>query len=72
MSRPSHARKEVEQALRHAESKGWRVVVGGGIVGENVLPVERCPLSVWGVLHYQYLEHPEEPWQFGASAEACG
>ncbi|MDD2105210.1 MULTISPECIES: hypothetical protein [Pseudomonas] len=30
MSRPSHARKEVEQALRHAESKGWRVVVGGG------------------------------------------
>ncbi|WP_139657484.1 hypothetical protein [Pseudomonas shirazica] len=30
MSRPSHARKEDEQALRHAESKGWRVVVGGG------------------------------------------
>ncbi|WP_082432276.1 hypothetical protein [Pseudomonas sp. NBRC 111124] len=30
MSRPSHARKEVEQALRHAESQGWRVLVGGG------------------------------------------
>ncbi|WP_085273588.1 MULTISPECIES: hypothetical protein [unclassified Pseudomonas] len=30
MSRPSHAKKEVEQALRHAESQGWRVEVGGG------------------------------------------
>lgn len=29
MARPSHSKKEVEQALRHAESKGWKVEVGG-------------------------------------------
>lgn len=27
--RPSHPRKEVEQALQHAESRGWRIEVGG-------------------------------------------
>ncbi|MDR6713022.1 hypothetical protein J2W83_002624 [Pseudomonas hunanensis] len=30
MPRPSHPKKEVEQALRHAEKNGWRVVVGAG------------------------------------------
>ena len=30
MSRPGHPKKEVENALRHAESKGWHVSVGGG------------------------------------------
>ena len=58
MARPSHARKEVELALRHAESKGWRVAVGGGtLLGKNVLPFQRCRLSMRGVLHYQHMEH---------------
>ena len=26
MGRPSHPKKEVEEALRHAEARGWRVV----------------------------------------------
>lgn len=30
MSRPSHPKKEVEAAIRHAEAFGWRVTVGGG------------------------------------------
>jgi hypothetical protein len=56
MSRPSHAKKEVEQALRHAESKGWRVVVGGGHCwGKLYCPFndtdfrcgEFCVTSVW-------------------------
>ena len=29
MARPSHPKKEVEEALRHAEGQGWRVDVGG-------------------------------------------
>jgi hypothetical protein len=29
MSRPVHPKKEVEAAIKHAESNGWRVVHGG-------------------------------------------
>lgn len=29
MARIRHARKEVEEALKHAERQGWRVQVGG-------------------------------------------
>ncbi len=29
MTRKSHPKKEVEDALRYAESRGWRVEVGG-------------------------------------------
>lgn len=29
MARPSHPKKEVEEALKHAETQGWRVTVGG-------------------------------------------
>jgi hypothetical protein len=29
MSRPTHPKKEVEEALRHAEENGWAVRVGG-------------------------------------------
>ncbi|MGJ7547835.1 hypothetical protein [Pseudomonas alloputida] len=52
MSRPSHARKEVEQALRHAESQGWRVVVGGGklycpLNDADCRCGEFCITSVW-------------------------
>ncbi|WDY59009.1 hypothetical protein [Pseudomonas sp. PSKL.D1] len=41
MSRPTHARKEVEQALKHAESQGWKVVAGGGHCWGKML----CPLN---------------------------
>ncbi|MGE8469417.1 hypothetical protein D3C81_685540 [compost metagenome] len=56
MSRPSHAKKEVEQALRHAELQGWRIVVGGGHCwGKLYCPLndtdcrcgEFCITSVW-------------------------
>lgn len=29
MARSSHPKKDIEAALRHAESQGWRVEVGG-------------------------------------------
>ncbi len=29
MARSSHPKKEVEDALKHAETQGWRVTVGG-------------------------------------------
>ena len=29
MARSSHPKKEIEAALRHAESQGWRVEMGG-------------------------------------------
>ncbi|MCE7763699.1 hypothetical protein GQL56_13695 [Pseudomonas putida] len=56
MARPCHAKKEVEQALRHAESKGWKIAVGGGHCwGKMYCPLndadcrcgEFCIVSVW-------------------------
>lgn len=29
MARSSHPKKDIEAALRHAESQGWRVEIGG-------------------------------------------
>ena len=29
MTRPSHTKKEVEDAIKHAERQGWRIEVGG-------------------------------------------
>ncbi len=29
MARPSHPKKEIEEALKHAEGQGWRIEVGG-------------------------------------------
>ncbi|RUO26573.1 hypothetical protein CWE09_07675 [Aliidiomarina minuta] len=56
MSRPPHPKKEVEAALQHAESKGWRVEVGGAHAwGKIYCPYnddecrcgEFCITSVW-------------------------
>lgn len=56
MPRKSHPKKEVEAALRHAESKGWRVEVGGGHAwGKMFCPYnqkqcrcgEFCITSIW-------------------------
>ena len=40
MTRPSHPKKEIEQALRHAERHGWRVEPGGS--------------HAWGRIHCPY------------------
>jgi hypothetical protein len=34
MTRPSHPKKEIETAIRYAESQGWQVTVGGGFVAQ--------------------------------------
>ena len=54
--RARHPKKEVEEALRHAESKGWRVEVGGSHAwGKIYCPYndaecrcgEFCITSIW-------------------------
>lgn len=44
MARKKHAKKEIEIALCYAESKGWRVEVGGG--------------HAWGKLFCPYKDDP--------------
>ena len=41
MARKPHPKKEVEQALKHAEAHGWRVDVGGkSCLGQDILPLQ--------------------------------
>ena len=56
MARKRHAKQDIEQALRYAESHGWRVEVGGSHAwGEIYCPYndkacrcgEFCIASVW-------------------------
>ena len=56
MTRPSHPKKEIEAAIRHAEGEGCRVEVGGGHAwGRIYCPYndddcrcgEFCIASVW-------------------------
>lgn len=56
MSRSKHSKKEVEEALRHAESQGWAIKLGGGHCwGKIYCPYndaecrcgEFCITSVW-------------------------
>lgn len=56
MKRAQHPKKEIEAALRYAESQGWRVSVGGGHAwgkiycpyqGETCRCAEFCISSVW-------------------------
>ncbi len=56
MARAAHAKKEVEDALKHAEANQWRVVVGGSHAwGRIYCPYnddecrcgEFCITSVW-------------------------
>jgi hypothetical protein len=71
MKRSRHPKKEVEQAVRYAEDHGWPIEVGGGHrMGSNVLPVQRCGMSLWGVLHHQYLEHAAQRVQSREAAQA--
>ena len=70
MTRPSHSKKEVEEALRHAEEQGWRIELGGSHAwGRIYCPYndeecrcgEFCITSVWST--------PKNP---GNHARACG
>ena len=56
MARSPHSKKEVEESLRHAESHGWRIEVGGSHAwGRIYCPYnddecrcgEYCIASVW-------------------------
>lgn len=58
MPRKSHPKKEVESALCHAESHGWRIEVGGGHAwGKMYCPFNRrgcrcgefCITSIWSI-----------------------
>ena len=56
MTRSAHPKKDVEKALRYAESQGWRIVQGGSHAwGKMYCPVnsaecrcgEFCITSIW-------------------------
>ncbi len=56
MTRPTHPKKEVEEALRYAEMLGWRITVGGSHAwGRIYCPYnnaecrcgEFCIMSIW-------------------------
>ena len=51
MSRPRHPNKHIEEAIRYAESVGWRVQVSGGHAwGRLFCPQssqQGCIISVW-------------------------
>lgn len=56
MSRAKHPKKEVEEALRHAEGHGWRIEIGGSHAwGRMYCPYndpecrcgEFCITSIW-------------------------
>lgn len=42
MARFPHPKKEVEEALRHAEGQGWRVEVGGSHTRALQRVVDNC------------------------------
>jgi N6-adenosine-specific RNA methylase IME4 len=51
MARRSHPKKDVEEALKYAESKGWTVEVGWGHWGRMKCPnhsPEGCLVSING------------------------
>lgn len=43
MARPSHPKKEIEEAIKYAEAEGWRVEVGGS--------------HAWGKIYCPYNDH---------------
>ena len=56
MPRPRHPKKEVEEAIRYAEARGWRIDVGGSHAwGKMYCPAddpecrggEFCITSIW-------------------------
>ncbi|MFI5457811.1 MAG: hypothetical protein ACHRXM_20415 [Isosphaerales bacterium] len=51
MARRRHPHKDIEKAIQHAESRGWRVQVGGSHAWGFLLCPEQsrdgCRISVW-------------------------
>ena len=43
MARPPHPKKEIEEAIKHAEAEGWRVKAGGS--------------HAWGKIYCPYNDH---------------
>lgn len=62
MSRGTHSKKEVEDALAYAEISGWRVQSGGRghAWGKMYCPYNDAECRVRGVLHFERLEYPKE------------
>ena len=50
MARSSHPKKEVEDALKHAETQGWRVTVGGS--------------HAWGKIYCTYNDYESRCGEF--------
>lgn len=83
MQRGKHPKKEVEQALRYAESQGWRVEVGGAHAwGRMYCPYKRsecrsgrhCIASIWSTprnvgYHERYLQRLVDNCVFRESGE---
>ena len=42
MGRSRHPKKEVEEAIQHAEHNGWRIVVGGSHAWGKMYCPELC------------------------------
>ena len=42
MPRPRHPKKEVEEAIRYAEARGWRIDVGGSHAKQLRRVVDNC------------------------------
>lgn len=65
MPRPTHPNKEIESALRYAQSRGWKVIEGGGHCwgklycpwnSANCRCGEVCIVSIWST--------PKKPGNF--------
>lgn len=74
MARPPHPKKEVEEALGHAEGQGWRVEVGGSHAwGRIYCPYndEECRCGEFCIT--SVMEHAKEPRQPRTRlAASCG
>ncbi len=62
MARKRHPSKEIETALRYAETHGWLAGRDGrsSRLGQNVLPEKSVDVPMWGVLSDLHLEHTEK------------
>ena len=61
MARKRHPGKEIEMALRYAESHGWLVITGGHHAwGKMYCPKKSVDVPMRGVLSDLYLEHIEK------------
>jgi hypothetical protein len=60
MPRRSHPKQEIEDALRYAESHGWRVEVGGSHAWVRFIALTMIKNVVVEILYCQHLEYPKK------------